>query len=175
MKFALTRKKTKDVYYVYITTSYRDVVTGTPTKVYWQKFGPEQQLLEADPQALEKIQSQVDELNARKIIAGKHIVAFHAGLDSTSEHSSAGWTPDAATDDAMARTTIHFATVHGASWLLVRASDAMLRLLPEADIIFSSKDWIVAKAPMLQQDLTPLPPAPPSQDGKALAPQNPKK
>ncbi len=66
MKFALTRKKTKDVYYVYITTSYRDVVTGTPTKVYWQKFGPEQQLLEADPQALEKIQSQVDELNARK-------------------------------------------------------------------------------------------------------------
>ncbi len=115
------------------------------------------------------------EFNARQIIAGKHIVAFHAGLDSASEHSSAGWTPDAATDDAMARTTIHFATVHGASWLLVRASDAMLRLLPEADIIFSSKDWIVAKAPMLQQDLTPLPPAPPSQDGKALAPQNPKK
>ena len=66
MKFALTRKKTKDVYYMYITTSYRDVVTGTPAKVYWQKFGPEQQLLEADPQALEKIQSQVDELNARK-------------------------------------------------------------------------------------------------------------
>ena len=66
MKFALTRKKTKNVYYVYITTSYRDVVTGSPDKVYWQRFGPEEALLKADPQALQKIQRQVDELNARK-------------------------------------------------------------------------------------------------------------
>ena len=51
----------------------------------------------------------------------------------------------------------------------------MLRLLPEEGIVFSSREWIVAKAPMLQQDLTPLPPAPISQDGKALAPEDPKR
>ena len=115
------------------------------------------------------------EFTIRKTIAGKDITAFHAGLDSANEHTSAPWTPDEATDDAMARTTIHFAAVHRASWLLVRASNAMLRFLPEAGIVFSSKEWIVAKAPMLQQDLTPLPPAPISQDGKALAPEDPKR
>ena len=75
----------------------------------------------------------------------------------------------------MARTTIHFAAVHRASWLLVRASDAMLRLLPEEGIVFSSREWIVAKAPMLQQDQTPLPPAPLRQDDRALAPEIPKR
>ncbi len=67
MKFTLVRKKMKgDVYYVYIGTSYRDPATGKPTWAYWEKFGKEAELLEADPCALEKIQAQVDALNARK-------------------------------------------------------------------------------------------------------------
>ncbi|MBR5050141.1 MAG: hypothetical protein IKX75_02250, partial [Desulfovibrio sp.] len=119
--------------------------------------------------------SWLAEFTVRKAIAGKDITAFHAGLDSASEDSSATWAPDEATDDAMARTTIHFAAVHRASWLLVRASNAMLRLLPETSIVYTSKDWIVAKAPMLRQDQAPLSPAPLSQDGKALAPETPKR
>ena len=60
MKFALTRKKTKNVYYVYITTSYRDVGTGSPDKVYWQRFGPEEALLKASDDAWVKASATDD-------------------------------------------------------------------------------------------------------------------
>ena len=97
------------------------------------------------------------EFKARREIAGNSITAFHASLDSAGERTSAAWSPDAAKEEAMARTTLHFAAVHKASWLLVRAGGAMLKRLPRESVVFSNGEWIVARNPAPRQEAVQQP------------------